>query len=75
MSQKRYTKFQRRTRCRWCRDGIEHIDYKNVGELRKMVDMQGKILPKRRSGNCTRHQRGVKTAVKHARFLGLLGQG
>jgi small subunit ribosomal protein S18 len=40
-----------------------------------MIDMQGKILPKRRSGNCTRHQRGVKSAVKHARYLGLLGQG
>jgi len=75
MAQKRYTKFQRRTRCRWCRDGVEHIDYKNIGELRKMIDMQGKILPKRRSGNCTRHQRRVKTAVKHARYLGLLQQG
>ena len=51
---------QRRSRrkvCAFCADKIEHIDFKDTGRLRKFVSERGKILPKRMSGNCARHQR------------------
>jgi small subunit ribosomal protein S18 len=65
----------RRTRrkvCNFCADKIEHIDYKDIGKLRKFVSERGKILPKRMSGNCARHQRELTIAVKRARHIAML---
>ena len=58
--------------CSFCVDKIEHIDYKDSPRLRKYVSERGKILPRRISGNCARHQRALTTAVKRARVIALL---
>ena len=59
-------------RCRFCRDKVKAIDYKDLGELQRLMSSQGALFGRRRSGNCARHQRMVKVAVKRARFVGLL---
>ena len=60
-----------RRRCRFCRDGKD-IDYKDVATLQKLTTQQGKLFGRKRSGNCAKHQRQAKEAVKRARFLALL---
>lgn len=62
----------RRKVCHFCANKIEDIDYKDVNTLRKYTSERGKILPRRISGTCARHQRMVTTAVKRARFIALL---
>jgi small subunit ribosomal protein S18 len=52
--------------------GIRNIDYKDEKTLTRFVTERGKILPRRISGMCARHQRQVGTAVKRARYLALL---
>ena len=58
--------------CSFCVDKIEHIDYKDVGKLRRFVTERGKILPRRISGNCAKHQRQVTLAIKRARNIALM---
>lgn len=58
--------------CAFCIDKIEHIDYKDVSKLRKFISERGKIIPRRISGNCAKHQRELTTAIKRARHLALL---
>ncbi len=58
--------------CRFCQDKIEAIDYKDVARLQKFVTDRKKILSRRISGNCARHQRKVSSAIKRARILALL---
>ena len=58
--------------CSFCVDKIESIDYKEVGRLQRYVSERGKILPRRISGNCAKHQRQVTLAVKRARSVALL---
>jgi len=58
--------------CTFCVDKVDHIDYKDAPRLRKFVSERGKILPRRISGSCARHQRAVTTAVKRARVIALL---
>lgn len=62
----------RRKVCNFCADHVEHIDYKDVARLRKYVSERGKILPKRMSGTCAKHQREITIAIKRARHLALL---
>ncbi|MDD3613228.1 MAG: 30S ribosomal protein S18 [Caldicoprobacterales bacterium] len=62
----------RRRVCAFCVDKVEHIDYKDVAKLRKFVTERGKILPRRISGNCAKHQRQVTVAIKRARHIALL---
>lgn len=65
----------RRTRrkvCQFCADKIEHLDYKDIGKLRKFISERGKILPKRMSGNCARHQRELTISIKRARHIAML---
>lgn len=50
----------------------EYIDYKDINKLRKYVTERGKILPRRISGNCAKHQRQLTEAVKRARNIALL---
>ena len=59
-------------KCRFCRNKIREVDYKDVGTLEKLTTHQGKMLSRKRSGNCARHQRSTKRAIKRARFLALL---
>jgi small subunit ribosomal protein S18 len=53
-------------------DKVEHIDYKDVAKLRRFTTERGKILPRRISGNCAKHQRQVTVAIKRARNIALL---
>ena len=61
----------RRKVCQFCADKVEHIDYKSY-PLRKFLAESGKILPKRMSGTCAKHQRELTVAIKRARHLALL---
>lgn len=58
--------------CIFCKERIEHVDYKDVALLRKFVSDRGKIRARRVSGNCSQHQRDVAVAVKNAREMALL---
>ena len=58
--------------CSFCVDKVESLDYKDTGKLRKYITERGKILPRRISGNCAKHQRQVTIAVKRARSIALL---
>ena len=62
----------RRKVCAFCADKVENIDYKDVSRLRKFIAERGKILPKRMSGNCARHQRELTIAIKRARHIALV---
>jgi small subunit ribosomal protein S18 len=61
-----------RSRCRFCRAKIEHIDYKDTITLQKLVTSQGKMFSRKRSGNCARHQRMSTLAIKLARYMSLM---
>lgn len=58
--------------CMFCVDKVEHIDYKDTAKLRRFVSERGKIVPRRISGNCAKHQRQLTIAVKRARQIALL---
>jgi small subunit ribosomal protein S18 len=64
--------FVRRKVCRFCVDAKLAIDYKDTNTLRQFVTERGKIIPRRISGNCARHQRSLTRAIKQARLLALL---
>ncbi|MEJ2671918.1 MAG: 30S ribosomal protein S18 [Deltaproteobacteria bacterium] len=64
--------YVRRKVCRFCVDSKLVIDYKEVNTLRQFVTERGKIIPRRISGNCARHQRRVTRAIKQARLLALM---
>ena len=64
--------FRRKKVCQFCADKTDVIDYKDVETLRKYITERGKILPKRITGTCAVHQRGVTTAIKRARTVALL---
>lgn len=58
--------------CSFCVDKVEQIDYKDVPKLRRYTTERGKILPRRISGNCAKHQRQMTLAIKRARNIALL---
>ena len=62
----------RRKVCSFCADKIRMADYKDVKRLQRYVSDRGKILPRRRTGTCARHQRSLTTAIKRARHMALL---
>jgi small subunit ribosomal protein S18 len=62
----------RRRRCRFCEDRIQWIDYKDERLLRRSMTDRGKIMPRRMSRTCARHQRQLAVAIKRARHLALL---
>jgi len=63
---------QRKRYCYFCKENIDHIDYKDISLLRKFVSDKGKIRPKRSSGNCVQHQRMIAKAIKRAREIALM---
>jgi len=63
---------KRRKVCAFCVDKIEKVDYKDTGRLRRYMTERAKILPRRISGNCARHQRQLTRAIKRARQIALL---
>ena len=58
--------------CAFCADKSKSIDYKEINKLKKFVTDRGKILPRRISGNCSKHQRELTIAIKRARQVALL---
>ena len=69
---RRYSQISDRNRCRFCREKVTRVDYKDVLTLQKLCTSQGRLFSRKRSGNCAAHQRMVKKAVKQARYVGLL---
>jgi len=65
-------RFGRRKVCRFCADKSVVIDYKSPQVLRYFITERGKLVPRRISGNCAKHQRGVSLAIKRARMLALM---
>jgi small subunit ribosomal protein S18 len=64
--------FGRRKVCRFCAHKNLKVDYKDQGQMKYFLTERGKIIPRRISGNCAKHQREVATAIKRARVLAIL---
>ena len=62
----------KRKACAFCADKVDYIDYKDVAKLRRYVTERAKILPRRISGCCAKHQRQLTVAIKRARYIALL---
>ena len=62
----------RRKVCQFCADKNKEIDYKDTQTLKKYISDRGKILPRRISGNCSKHQREMTKAIKRARQVALI---
>lgn len=69
---KRRTIRRRKKVCVFCADENNLIDYKDVNKLKKYVSERGKILPRRITGNCAKHQRELTVALKRARQIALI---
>jgi len=63
---------QEQNTCRFCRDKVDQLDYKDVSTLQKLATDQGKLFSRKRSGNCAKHQRSARRAIKLARLMALL---
>ncbi len=61
-----------RKTCPVCESGVRVLDYKDERTLQRLTTDRGKILPRRLSGTCARHQRQLQTAIKRARHIALL---
>ena len=64
--------FFRKRVCGFCTEKAEEIDYKDVAKLSKFITERGKIVSRRNSGVCARHQRKLASAIKMARYIALL---
>jgi small subunit ribosomal protein S18 len=71
-SRKKKRYFHRRKVCRFCADSSLAIDYKESKTLRYYISERGKIIPRRITGTCAKHQRVLTTAIKRARTIALL---
>ena len=63
---------RRRKVCRLCGDKVERVNYKDIELLRTFTTEMGKIIPRRISGNCAKHQRQLTAAIKRARNIALM---
>lgn len=64
--------FRKKKVCRFCVEKVDYIDYKKSDVLQSFVQERGKILPRRMTGTCSRHQRWLTVAIKRARNIALL---
>ena len=69
---RRPRQFYKKKVCKFCEDKNLKIDYKDSNTLRGFITDRGKILPRRITGTCSRHQRALTTAIKRARIMALL---
>ena len=69
---KKNFKVRRKRVCRFCTSNDVYIDFKNEKRLVRFLTEQGKIIPRRTSGNCAKHQRQLAMAIKRARHLALI---
>lgn len=58
--------------CNFCAEKVNFVDYKDTTKLKKYISERGKILPRRITGNCAKHQRVLTIAIKRARHVALL---
>ncbi len=68
-------RYSRRKSCRFCADSHINLDYKNVDMLKHFLTERGKIVPRRITGNCAKHQRKLALAIKQARNIALIPFG
>ena len=71
-AKKVYKRTPRKKVCVFCQEKVTEIDYKDVNRLKKFVAESGKIMPRRMTGTCAKHQRELSTAIKRARVAALL---
>ncbi len=71
MAIQKKTRFQRKKVCRFCADKMD-IDYKDAKLLKSFITERGKILPRRLTGTCAKHQRELASAIKTARIIALI---
>lgn len=69
---KRFKKINKKKVCLFCQEKDREIDYKDVATLRKFITEKGKIVPRRQSGVCSKHQRRLAEEIKKARTMALL---
>ena len=67
-----YANHRRKKVCVFCEEKVNYIDYKDASRLKKYISERGKILPRRVSGTCAKHQRELQLAIKRARQVALL---
>ena len=67
-----FVRGKRKKVCIFCADKVAFIDYKDSNKLRKFISERGKILPRRMSGTCAKHQRQLSVAIKRARTVALM---
>lgn len=70
--QKAYKPRKKKKVCGFCAEKLTDIDYKDIARLKKFMSERSKILPRRITGNCAKHQRALTTAVKRARHIALI---
>ena len=70
--QKAFRPKRKKKVCAFCAEKVERIDYKDAAKLRKFVSERSKILPRRITGTCAKHQRELTTAIKRARQIAVL---
>ncbi len=70
--EKQFRRKPKKKVCAFCVDKVQEIDYKDIAKLRRYVSERAKILPRRISGNCAKHQRQLTVAIKRARHIALL---
>ena len=70
--EKTFRRKAKRKVCAFCADKIQEIDYKDIAKLRRYISERGKILPRRITGNCAKHQRALTVAIKRARHISLM---
>ena len=75
---KKRARLKKKLSCRFCPDGCDnsprpiYVDFKDLKTLHLMIDREGHMLSRRRTGNCAKYQRAVRQAIMRARFIGLL---
>lgn len=75
---KKRARLKKKMRCQFCPNGCDNpprpifVDYKDLKTLRSMIDREGNLLARRKTGTCAKFQRAVREAVLRARFMGLL---
>jgi len=69
---KPFRKTTRKKVCGFCAEKVNEVDYKDVAKLKKYITEKGKIVPRRQTGTCAKHQRTLTNAIKRARYMALL---
>ena len=72
MAKQDYSDKKKRKNCSLCADKVEYIDYKDAAKLKRYLTEAGKIIPRRITGNCAKHQRMIANAVKKAREAAII---